>query len=368
MKKQDTKTSPPVKVVGFRVEGATPSPRDTSLADAAAASTAAGSPSPVIIPPAFAGHGRSGGGDATPTLRPAATPPSAGSATFQLDDSDESSVCSLPPIRTEAQGLDPDAFARDRTPTKGQAVASPPAGIRALPLTPVGTSAPSDLGGQFAAAAATPLAGGAQFAGPTWPVCRRCSAAGFTRLCLDDNENARYSFRTPNPCLGGAEMWGEMFLSARPRTCKASQLEPVPNVWNRAGLSMNPSKQAPLKCPPAYTRAGPADKPLLKAFLSVYFTSSVFMAKTIDRYDNNMYCDDAFRSIDYSNIVGCIRKADAPKDKAMVVARGVITFRCYAPPVGAGLQTPLNTIGLTVRGMYTMQCKPKVAFKWSGPK
>lgn len=29
-------------------------------------------------------------------------------------------------------------------------------------------------------------------------------------------------------------MWGEMFLSARPRTCKASQLEPVPNVWNRA--------------------------------------------------------------------------------------------------------------------------------------
>lgn len=107
----------------------------------------------------------------------------------------------------------------------------------------------------------------------------------------------------------------------------------------------------------------------------------------------------------------------------MVVARGVITFRCYAPPVGAGLQTPLNTIGemaglgvagagrgtaatkasrccalgrvcwlerrgpaashpalpssascgcssagLTVRGMYTMQCKPKVAFKWSGPK
>lgn len=54
MKKQDAKTSPPVKVVGFRVEGATPSPRDTSLADAGAASTVTGSPSPVIIPPAFA--------------------------------------------------------------------------------------------------------------------------------------------------------------------------------------------------------------------------------------------------------------------------------------------------------------------------
>lgn len=53
MKKQDSKTSPPVKVVGFRVEGATPSPRDTSLADAGAASTVTGSPSPVIIPPAF---------------------------------------------------------------------------------------------------------------------------------------------------------------------------------------------------------------------------------------------------------------------------------------------------------------------------
>jgi len=54
MKKQDAKTSPPVKVVGFRVEGATPSPRDTSLADVGAASTVTGSPSPVIIPPAFA--------------------------------------------------------------------------------------------------------------------------------------------------------------------------------------------------------------------------------------------------------------------------------------------------------------------------
>ena len=55
MKKQDsTKTSPPVKVVGFRVEGVSPSPQDTSLADVAGgASTAAGSPSPVIIPPNF---------------------------------------------------------------------------------------------------------------------------------------------------------------------------------------------------------------------------------------------------------------------------------------------------------------------------
>jgi hypothetical protein len=54
MKKQDTKTSPPVKVVGFRVEGATPSPRDSALADAAdAINTLTGSPSPVIIPPAF---------------------------------------------------------------------------------------------------------------------------------------------------------------------------------------------------------------------------------------------------------------------------------------------------------------------------
>jgi hypothetical protein len=55
MKKQDNKTSPPVKVVGFRVEGVSPSPQETSLADAAGgASTAAGSPSPVIIPPNFA--------------------------------------------------------------------------------------------------------------------------------------------------------------------------------------------------------------------------------------------------------------------------------------------------------------------------
>ncbi|KAL4421078.1 hypothetical protein ABPG77_001373 [Micractinium sp. CCAP 211/92] len=152
MKKGDaqSKASPPVKVVGFRVEGATPSPRDTSLADAAGvASTVTGSPSPVIIPPAFTGQSR--GGDATPTMRSAggavATPGSVSSAPYH-DDASEAS--SLPPIRTEpAAGLDPDSFAKDRTPTK--AVASPPG--RALPLTPVGTSAPADLGGQFAAAA-----------------------------------------------------------------------------------------------------------------------------------------------------------------------------------------------------------------------
>lgn len=58
MKKQDqAKTSPPVKVVGFRVEGASPSPRDTSLADAGGVSAVTGSPSPVIIPPAFAVSG-----------------------------------------------------------------------------------------------------------------------------------------------------------------------------------------------------------------------------------------------------------------------------------------------------------------------
>lgn len=140
MKKGDaqSKASPPVKVVGFRVEGASPSPRETSLADAAgAASTVTGSPSPVIIPPAFTGQSR--GGDATPTMRgagaAATTPGSVSSAPYH-DDAAE--AAGLPPIRTEpAAGLDPDSFAKDRTPTK--AVASPPG--RALPLTPVGTSA-----------------------------------------------------------------------------------------------------------------------------------------------------------------------------------------------------------------------------------
>jgi hypothetical protein len=54
MVKHDNKASPPVKVVGFRVEGATPSPGESSLAEAAQANTSTGSPSPVIIPPAFA--------------------------------------------------------------------------------------------------------------------------------------------------------------------------------------------------------------------------------------------------------------------------------------------------------------------------
>ena len=164
MKKQDNKTSPPVKVVGFRVEGVAPSPQETSLADAAGgASTAAGSPSPVIIPPNFAvrppppasckplrgkrepadalartqpdhqtclcprlppflgvqgqGHagGSSGSGDATPTMRGASsgTPGSSTSGPFHMDE-DSGSGPGLPSIRTEAaaQGLDPDSFAK----------------------------------------------------------------------------------------------------------------------------------------------------------------------------------------------------------------------------------------------------------------
>ncbi|PRW20512.1 translation initiation factor eIF-2B subunit delta isoform A [Chlorella sorokiniana] len=151
MKKQDAKTSPPVKVVGFRVEGATPSPRDTSLADAGAASTVTGSPSPVIIPPAFAGQSR--GGEGTPAARvggPPATPPSVTSGPSAAP----SGSGELPPIRTDSsKGLDPDSFAKERTPTKATPVGASPPGGRTLPLTPVGTSAPADLGGQFAAAA-----------------------------------------------------------------------------------------------------------------------------------------------------------------------------------------------------------------------
>lgn len=33
-----------------------------------------------------------------------------------------------------------------------------------------------------------------------------------------------------------------------------------------------------------------------------------YISKLLDRYDNNLYCDDAFRSIAYSELQGCIRK------------------------------------------------------------
>jgi translation initiation factor eIF-2B subunit delta len=57
--------SPPVKVVGFHVEGAAPSPRDTALEEAIKLSkNAAGSPSPVIIPPAFNQDKQQQAGDA----------------------------------------------------------------------------------------------------------------------------------------------------------------------------------------------------------------------------------------------------------------------------------------------------------------
>ncbi len=229
MKKGDaqSKASPPVKVVGFRVEGATPSPRDTSLADAAGvASTVTGSPSPVIIPPAFTVSPDSPlhvlqlpppacaaaacpadcrcsctasfcvthcyraravaamqlqpcGALGAPSPHPAPSPPPHTMTMRQRRQACRQSAprrqpgwtptllprvrvieapvaswalaetCLLASPRVPTQPLLAPLPYTDRTPTK--AVASPPG--RALPLTPVGTSAPADLGGQFAAAA-----------------------------------------------------------------------------------------------------------------------------------------------------------------------------------------------------------------------
>lgn len=49
--KQKAEASPPVKVVGFHVEGASPSPRTSVLSETVGSSGA--SLSPVIIPPSF---------------------------------------------------------------------------------------------------------------------------------------------------------------------------------------------------------------------------------------------------------------------------------------------------------------------------
>ena len=51
--KKNVEKSPPVKVVGFHVEGATPSPgRETTLGEQPP-NVKSNSPSPVIIPPSF---------------------------------------------------------------------------------------------------------------------------------------------------------------------------------------------------------------------------------------------------------------------------------------------------------------------------
>lgn len=72
---------------------------------------------------------------------------------------------------------------------------------------------------------------------------------------------------------------------------------------------MNPSRQAPLRCPPAYRHAAlPRDAPLLRAYLDSFFTQSVFIDKLIDRYSPNIYCDDAFRQIEYFDFQGCLKR------------------------------------------------------------
>jgi hypothetical protein len=71
---------------------------------------------------------------------------------------------------------------------------------------------------------------------------------------------------------------------------------------------MRPDRQAPLRCPKAYSRAVlPRDTQLLRAFLDSFFTQSVFIDKLIDRYNPNIYCDDAFRQIEYFDYQGCIK-------------------------------------------------------------
>jgi hypothetical protein len=44
-----------------------------------------------------------------------------------------------------------------------------------------------------------------------------------------------------------------------------------------------------------------------------------------------------------------------------VLARSKIRFQCWV----RGQDTPVYTIGLTVQGDYSMQCKPAVKMDWS---
>jgi hypothetical protein len=66
------------------------------------------------------GQGRASGGDATPTMQPAPSPAglASGGGSFQLDlrEGEDAGSGGLPPIRTEPQGLDPDAFAHGELP------------------------------------------------------------------------------------------------------------------------------------------------------------------------------------------------------------------------------------------------------------
>eukprot|EP00887_Chlorella_sp_A99_P000407 scaffold13.g407.t1 len=173
-KKPAEKASPPVKVVGFHVEGASPSPRNNMLSEAAAgggAAAGAGSPTPMIILPMFPNQARSPQGGAalrlwgrrmlgqpsreaplqsvssTGAAAPTPLAPAAGAAAEQPDS------VRLRGIRTESsKGLDPESFASDRsTPTK----AVTPTRSGALPLTPIG-SAPADIGSQLADMATSP--------------------------------------------------------------------------------------------------------------------------------------------------------------------------------------------------------------------
>jgi hypothetical protein len=99
----------------------------------------------------------------------------------------------------------------ERTPTKAQAAASPHAGGggRPLPLTPVGTSAPAELGGPFAGAAAdsprvmqAPLAEPAPSAPPTLPAAAPTPAQ--PAVTSPRRQQAAAAPQAPPPAAGGA--------------------------------------------------------------------------------------------------------------------------------------------------------------------
>ncbi|GAB4815322.1 hypothetical protein N2152v2_002368 [Parachlorella kessleri] len=120
--------TPPVKVVGFHVEGSSPSPRPTTLADAGREVST--SPSPVIIPPLF--QGQRGEGPNSPVRTPSAPP---GMMLTGIDD-----TSGLRPIKTSSE-----EEASGRTP-----VISPTsrgATPRPLPITPVMSAPPTLLSG-----------------------------------------------------------------------------------------------------------------------------------------------------------------------------------------------------------------------------
>ncbi|KAL4422490.1 hypothetical protein ABPG75_008687 [Micractinium tetrahymenae] len=179
-------------------------------------------------------------------------------------------------------------------------------------------------------------------------------------MCVNDGDDALFYFTTKDPCRGGKEVNGTLFVGRLPRICPSKEIQGKSWDQTEGQVWIDPAQMPAVRCPAGYRVAGPRDLPALRAVLSSYFLVPSKAGVQLDRYDSRIYCHDAFRVIYYNSVTGCVQSKPTVRPSGTttaVIAQAEVEFACYG-------QFKKKTIGLRTPGSYTMQCPRTIRFQW----